>query len=86
MMKKSKREAKILEYNAIFTPEKEGGFSVYVPELRGCVSQGDTFEEAQTNIKEAIELYLESAEEDDLYQMTPEESRKQFMAPIQIHA
>lgn len=85
-MKKSKREAKILEYNAIFTPEEEGGFSVYVPELRGCISQGDTFEEAQKNIKEAIELYLESVGDDDLYQMTPEESRKQFMAPIQIHA
>lgn len=85
-MKKSKREAKILEYNAIFTPEEEGGFSVYVPELRGCISQGDTFEEAQKNIKEAIELYLESVGDDDLYQMTPEKSRKQFMAPIQIHA
>lgn len=85
-MKKSEREAKILEYNAIFTPEEEGGFSVYVPELRGCISQGETFEEAQKNIKEAIELYLESVGDDDLYQMTPEESRKQFMVPIQIHA
>lgn len=85
-MKKLKKEAKILEYNVIFTPEAEGGFSVYVPELRGCVSQGDTFEEAQKNIKEAIELYLESIGDDDLYKMTPEESRKQFMAPIQIHA
>lgn len=80
-----KRKAKILEYNAIFTPEEEGGFSVYVPELPGCFSQGETFEEAQKNIKEAIELYLEDNDE-DLYQMTPEKSRKQFMTPIQVHA
>lgn len=82
----SKRKAKILEYNAVFTPEKEGGFSVYVPDLPGCISQGETFEEAQKNIKEAIELYLESVEDESLYEMTPEESRKQFMTPIQVNA
>ncbi|MFH1896130.1 MAG: type II toxin-antitoxin system HicB family antitoxin [bacterium] len=47
-----------LKYQVLFYPEEEGGYSVTVPTLPGCVSQGDTFEEAVTNIKEAIELYL----------------------------
>ena len=77
------RKVKVLEYNAVFTPEDEGGYSVSVPHLPGCFSQGKTFEEAKTNIKEAIELYLEDANE-DLYHTSPEESRKQFFAPISV--
>ena len=38
----------------------EGGYTVFVPSLPGCVSEGDTEEEASENIREAIELYLES--------------------------
>lgn len=48
---------KILEYTAVFQEEKKGGFSVWVPTLPGCTSQGESFEEAHENIKEAIELY-----------------------------
>ena len=77
-----KRTVKILEYNAIFTPEEEGGFSVYVPDLPGCISQGETFEEAQKNIKEAIELYLEDA--DEVYFITPKQARRQFITPIEV--
>jgi predicted RNase H-like HicB family nuclease len=40
--------------------EDDGGFSVVVPGLPGCVSQGETRDEALANIKEAIELYLET--------------------------
>ena len=50
---------KVLEYTAVFQEEKKGGFSVWVPSLPGCASQGDSFEQALKNIKEAIELYLE---------------------------
>lgn len=42
----------------------EGGFTVYVPSLPGCISEGDTKKEALKNIKEAIELYLEPKDED----------------------
>ncbi len=38
----------------------EHGYYAYCPELPGCQSQGDTLEEAFANIKEAIELYLET--------------------------
>ena len=42
----------------------DGGYTVYVPSLPGCISEGDTKEEALSNIKEAIELYLEPVEDD----------------------
>lgn len=49
----------------VFTQEQDGGFSAMVPSLPGCFSEGDTLEEAQKNIQEAIELYLENEEIDD---------------------
>ncbi|MEM8674968.1 MAG: type II toxin-antitoxin system HicB family antitoxin [Cyanobacteria bacterium P01_G01_bin.67] len=44
----------------IIIEEDEDSFYAYCPELKGCQSQGDTLEEVQTNITEAIELYLET--------------------------
>jgi predicted RNase H-like HicB family nuclease len=45
-------------------PSEEGGYTVFVPSLPGCVSRGDTEEEALVNIREAIELYLEPVDDD----------------------
>lgn len=45
-------------------PNENGGYTVYVPILPGCISEGDTREEALTNIREAIECYCESLEAD----------------------
>ena len=50
----------IASYTVHFIPAEEGGFVVEVPALEGCVTEGDTFEEAERNAKEAITLYLES--------------------------
>ncbi len=50
------------EYEVVLTPEEDGRYSVAVPALPGCTSQGETREEALTMIREAIELYLESLE------------------------
>lgn len=44
-------------------PEDHGRYNASVPSLKGCHSQGRSFEEAVKNIKEAIELYLEPEEE-----------------------
>ncbi len=44
--------------------QEEGGYTVFVPALPGCISQGDTLEEAVKNIKEAIELYLDEDPKD----------------------
>jgi predicted RNase H-like HicB family nuclease len=49
-----------MKYKVILEPQEEGGYTVYVPSLPGCVSQGETTEEAMANIREAIEVYLES--------------------------
>lgn len=43
-----------------FSCGRRTGYTVYVPALPGCVSEGDTREDARRNIREAIELYLES--------------------------
>lgn len=49
-----------MSYRVILEARAEGGFTVYAPALPGCVSEGETKEEALANIKEAIEIYLES--------------------------
>ena len=51
-----------MEITIVLEPQTEGGFTVYVPSLPGCISQGETKEEALKNIKEAMELYLEADE------------------------
>jgi predicted RNase H-like HicB family nuclease len=43
---------------------EDGGYTVYVPSLPGCISEGDSIEEAIENISEAIELYLEPVDDD----------------------
>jgi predicted RNase H-like HicB family nuclease len=54
----------------VLEPSEDGGYTVYAPSLPGCISEGDSREEAIKNIREAIELYLEPVE-DDLF-FTPE--------------
>jgi predicted RNase H-like HicB family nuclease len=47
-----------MKLKVILEPSDEGGYTVYVPSLPGCISEGDTREEALANIWEAIDLYL----------------------------
>jgi predicted RNase H-like HicB family nuclease len=47
----------------LFTPSDEGGYTVCVPALPGCISEGDTLDEARQNIREAIALYLKLIDE-----------------------
>jgi len=49
-----------LSYKVLLRPEPEGGYTVNVPALPGCITYGETLEEAKDNAKEAIELYVES--------------------------
>jgi antitoxin HicB len=51
-----------MKFTVVLQPEEEGGFSVSCPALPGVVSQGETFEESLTNIREAIELMIEALE------------------------
>jgi predicted RNase H-like HicB family nuclease len=43
-----------LVYDVVLEPSEDGGYTVYVPTLRGCVSEGETEEEALENIRDAI--------------------------------
>ncbi|PIR96589.1 MAG: antitoxin HicB [Candidatus Doudnabacteria bacterium CG10_big_fil_rev_8_21_14_0_10_42_18] len=56
-------KTKVLNYNVVFTPEPEGGFTVTVPALRGCVTYGKTLIEAKAMAQEAIELMIETLED-----------------------
>jgi predicted RNase H-like HicB family nuclease len=53
-----------MKLQVVLEPSDEGGFTVFVPSLPGCISEGDTETEALRNIQEAIELYLEPVEDD----------------------
>lgn len=46
-----------MRITVVLEKQEEGGYTVYVPSLQGCISQGETREDALKNIKEAIELY-----------------------------
>lgn len=75
---------KILQYDAIFEKEEDGGYSVWIPDLPGCTSQGDNLEEAMENIKEAMELYLEDADDDKIEE--GELHKDRFIVPVQVTA
>jgi len=53
-------KTKLYNFTVIFEREDDGGYHVFCPILKGCHAQGETYDEALTNIKDAMELYLES--------------------------
>lgn len=53
-------QKKLLKYTVIYTSEPEGGFTVTVPSLPGCVTYGKDLKEASEMAQDAIKLYLES--------------------------
>ncbi|MBA7519122.1 hypothetical protein ES705_11196 [subsurface metagenome] len=56
-----------MKLQIILERSDEGGYTVYVPSLPGCISEGETKKEALKNIQEAIELYLEPIEDDQSF-------------------
>lgn len=58
-----------MTFQVLIREERDGGYSVSVPALPGCHSQGETMTEALTNIREAAELWLEVTEEATLAQL-----------------
>lgn len=53
-----------MKLKVVLESSDDGGYTVYVPSLPGCISEGDNKRDALTNIREAIELYLEPTEDD----------------------
>lgn len=73
-------EKKFHSFTAVFEPAAEGGYVVYVPALPGCATQGETFEEAQANAKDAIEGYLQTMK--DLHEEVLLESESTIISRI----
>ena len=69
-------------YTVVFSVAEEGGYTATVPALPGCISEGDTFEEAKKNIAEAIELYLEVTKPKD----RKPELADFVIAPVSVNA
>jgi len=72
---------KVLRYNVIFRPEPEGGFTVIVPSLPGCITYGKNLKEAKDMAVDAIEGYIASLKKHKESIPTDEES---FFASIEI--
>ncbi len=53
-----------MKLQIVLEPSDEGGYTAIVPALPGCISEGDTRNEAIANIQEAVVLYLEPVEDD----------------------
>jgi predicted RNase H-like HicB family nuclease len=53
-----------MKLKVLLEPSDDGGFTVFVPALPGCISEGESKEDAIKNIREAIQLYLEPVEDD----------------------
>ena len=56
-----------MNLKVVLAPSEEGGYTAVVPSLPGCISEGDTKDEALANIREAIVLYLEPVEDDQTF-------------------
>ena len=76
---------KILEYTVLFTPDEEsGGFTVTVPALPGCVTDGNTVRSAKAHAKEAIQLYIDTLIERGF--PVPEDVEPNFFkSKIEVH-
>ncbi|WP_456474646.1 type II toxin-antitoxin system HicB family antitoxin [Candidatus Pyrohabitans sp.] len=75
---------KQLTYRILLRKEPEGGYTVIVPSLPGCVTYGDTIEEAIQMAKEAIELYIESLREHG-EELPTEEDTLEYTLTVNIH-
>ena len=72
----------VLKYDVVFEEQEVGGYTVTVPSLPGCISEGDTFEEAKENISEAITAYLESLAMDG--EEVLDQERNFFIGKVEI--
>jgi predicted RNase H-like HicB family nuclease len=80
MARKSLKK-KVHQFIAVFEKNEDGGYTVTVPSLPGCISEGDTFDEALRNIKEAIVLYLEVMKKD---KEKIKEEEEIIIAPVKV--
>ena len=77
---------KTLTYTIHLEVAEEGGFNVTVPALPGCVTQGETFDEAVAMAREAIELWIEHLTERGRPIPHDTSDRQHLSVPIEIKA
>jgi len=76
---------KTLNYRIFLKKEPEGGFMVFVPSLPGCITYGNTLDEAIEKAREAIELYIESLKGHDV-EISTEENLLEYILSVNINA
>jgi predicted RNase H-like HicB family nuclease len=67
-----------VKLTAVFEPAKEGGYTCFVEEIPAAISQGETLEEAKTNLREVLQLVLECQRELAEKNISPEAVREVF--------
>ncbi|HEY4506190.1 MAG TPA: type II toxin-antitoxin system HicB family antitoxin [Candidatus Paceibacterota bacterium] len=75
------KTSKTHSFAVVYEADPDGGFVAFAPNLPGCHSQGDTLEEAEENIKEAIEVYMESLA---LHKQPAPQERKTFQGTVNV--
>jgi antitoxin HicB len=72
-----------MRYTVLLVPDQEeGGYTVTVPALPGCITEGDTLEEALLNAKDAIRLYIADLVADG--EQAPEEKAAPELAAVEV--
>ncbi len=79
------KNSRVLNYRILLSKEPEGGYTVIVPSLPGCVTYGDSIEEAIKMAREAIELYLESLHAHG-EEIPTEQDTLEYMVSVQANA
>ncbi len=80
---KGKITQKIYQYTSVFEPDENArGFTVTIPSLPGCISEGDTFEEALKNVQEAASLYIEVMQKQNTEVLR--EEKGVVIAPVEV--
>ncbi len=78
-------ETKEYTYTAVFQPAEEGGYVVTFPALRGCITQGDTLEDARAMAADALTGYLEGLRKLDRPIPTEEQTLGEPLAePVRV--
>ena len=78
----AKKIARVLKYTVIFEPAEEGGYVVHVPSLPGCVTEGDTLEQATEMVKDAISGYLYVLKKHG--EEIPQESEEMVVSKVEV--
>lgn len=78
----AKKISKVLKFTVVFESAEEGGYVVHVPALAGCITEGDSLEEATAMVKDAISSYIASLKKHN--ESIPEEKSPSFVSFVDV--